>query len=168
MWRRLYLTFPDIEHTRHVSDELQHEGIKQEQMHAMNRDGGDLPGLPKANAEQQHDRVWFYEQLYWYSNLALFVAALLGFAIALATGATPWMFITAAIMLLTFLTGNYFASRIPHAHLNEMQEPLQHGEVVLMVDLPAEQVARIDHEVAHRHPEARGHVVGWIIPGLGI
>ncbi len=168
MWRRLYLTFPNSDQARQASDELEHEGVKREQMHAMSKEGGNLEGLPPSNSEQQHDRVWFYEQLYWYGNLALFAAALLGFMVALFTGAVGWAFFAAAIMLATFVGGNYFASNVPHAHLNEMTEPMQHGEVVLMVDLPAEQVATVDHAVGRRHPESGGHVVGWTMPGLGI
>ena len=168
MWRRLYLTFPNSDQARQASDELEHDGLERGQMHAMNKQGGNLEGLPPSNSGQQHDRVWFYEQLYWNGNLSLFAVALLGLVVALVTGATGWAIVTAAIMLITFVGGNYFASNLPHAHLNEMVEPMQHGEVVLMVDLPAEQVARVDHTVAQRHPEAGGHVVGWTMPGLGI
>lgn len=168
MWRRLYLSFPDTEHAKVVSDELEQQGIKREHMHAMNRDSGELDGLPPSNSEQQHDRVWFWERVYWSGNLALFGLALTGCIAALVSGTAGWALLCAAVMVLTFLGGNYFASEIPHAHLNEMREPLQHGEVVLMVDLPAAQVSSVDHSVAQRHPEAGGHVVGWTIPGLGI
>lgn len=168
MWRRLYLTFPNPEQARQASDELEHDGLKREQIHAMHSDGGNLEGLPPASSKQQHDRVWFYEQLYWNGNLALFAVALLGFIVAIYSGAGGWAIFTATVMLITFLGGNYFASNLPHAHLNEMVEPMQHGEVVLMVDLPAEQVAKVDHNVGRRHPESGGHVVGWTMPGLGI
>jgi hypothetical protein len=167
MWRRLYLTFPDTEHARVVTEELLQTGIKREQMHAMNRDSGKLPGLPETSDEQRNDNIWRWEQLYWNGNLALFALALVGFCVALINGATGWGFVTAGIMATTFLMGNYFASVIPHAHLNEMREPLQHGDVVLMVDLPAGQLLQVDHEVSHRHPEAGGHVVGWVMPGVG-
>jgi hypothetical protein len=168
MWRRLYLTFPDTEHARTVSDELQRAGIKREQMHAMNLDSGNLPGLPETSDEQRNDNIWLWEQRYWNSNLALFALALAGFIFALLNGATGWGIVTAAIMVTTFLMGNHFASEIPHAHLNEMREPLQHGDVVLMVDLPAGQLLRVDREISHRHPEAGGHVVGWAMPALGL
>jgi hypothetical protein len=167
MWRRLYLTFPDTDHARAVSDELQREGINAKQLHAMSREGGKLPGLPPSSSGQQHDRVWFWERLYWNGNLALFGIALLGLVVALFTGAFAWALFSVAIMLATFLGGKHFATEVPHAHLNEMREPMSHGEVVLMVDLPAEQLPRAE-QIAHRHPEAGGHVVGWTMPGLGI
>ncbi len=166
MWRRLYLTFPDSQHARQVTQELERDGIQPEQIHAMSRNGDDLQDLPAANDDQQRDRVWFWEQLYWYGNLGVFAAALVGFVAAAMYGDGSWMVVTAAIMLTTFLMGNHFASNIPHAHLNEMQGPLSHGEVVLMVDLPKEQVQKVDHDISHRHPEAGGHVVGWIIPEM--
>jgi hypothetical protein len=168
MWRRLYFSFPDTEHARQASHELQAAGVKQQQMHAMSRDGGALPGLPPSSEAQQGDRVWFWERLYWNGNLALFGVALLGFVVALFSGAGGWALLSVAVMLVTFLGGNYFASKIPHAHLNEMRESLRHGEVILMVDLPAEQVADVEHKIHRRHPEAGGDVVGWTLPGLGI
>lgn len=166
MWRRLYLTFPDADHARAVSQELEREGIKPGQMHAMDIHSGKLPGLPASSEAQRGDRVWFWEQLYWNGNLALFALALAGLITALIAGATGWAVVSVAIMATTFLMGHYFATRVPHAHLNEMHEPMQHGEVVLMVDLPAEQLWQVEHAVSRRHPEAGGHVVGWSIPGV--
>lgn len=168
MWRRLYLTFPDADHARAVSQELEREGIKRGQMHAMDNHSGKLPGLPTTSDAQRNDRVWQWEQRYWNGNLALFGIALIGFIVTLASAAYGWAIFTVAIMLATFLGGKHFAIEVPHAHLSEMREPMSHGEVVLMVDLPATQVARVDHAVARRHPEAGGHVVGWTLPGLGI
>ena len=168
MWRRLYLTFPDSDHARQACHELEQEGISREQMHALSGDGKGISDLPQATPEQRQDRVWFWEQFYWNGNLALFGVALIGFLIALFSGAYGWAIVTIAVMFATFLGGNYFASKLPHAHLNQVHEPLQHGEVVLMVDLPPEQVGRVDHAVARRHPEAGGHVVGWTMPGMGI
>ena len=165
MWRRLYLHLPEREQARQLSIELERAGINRKQIHALSRDGGELSDLPQATAAQQSDRVWFWEQLYWNGNLALFAVALLGFAVALFSGSLPWLLLTSGVMLFTFLGGNYFASQIPHAHLNEMREPLQHGEVVLLVDLPAQQLPRAE-AIARRHPEAGGHVVGWTMPGL--
>lgn len=167
MWRRLYLSFPDFNHAKAACDELIRGGIKRAQLHAISDKASSLPGLPYASDEQRRDRVWFWEQLFWNGNLVLFGMALLGFILALANGATGWALACAAVMLATFLGGNYFASELPHAHLNQMKEPLQHGEVVLLVDLPAEQVARVEHAITRHHPEAGGHVVGWTIPGAG-
>jgi hypothetical protein len=168
MWRRLYLNFPDSQHARDATRELEHAGIKREQMHAMTRHSGELPGLPATSDELRHDRVWRWETRYWNSNLALFGIALAGFIYALIAGVTGWAIFSAAVMLATFLTGNYFASHLPHAHLNEMREPLQHGDVILMVDVPAEQLLAVDQHISRRHPEAGGHVVGWAMPRLGV
>lgn len=167
MWRRLYLTFPDREHARQMSDELQREGFDRDQLHAMDRDSAEIPGLPPTTNDQQHDRIWFWEQLYWNGNLALFGVALVGFIVALLTAAYGWAIFTVAIMLATFVGGKHFASEVPHSHLNQMREPMSHGEVVLMVDMPVEQLPRAE-AIAHRHPEAGGHVVGWAMRGMAI
>lgn len=168
MWRRLYLNFPTPELARRLGDELQQAGIKREQIHAMGRDGTEVEGLPPLTEEQRRDRVWFWEQLYWNSNLVIFGIALLGFIVAMFYGSGSWMLLTAAIMLLTFLTGKHFATEVPHAHLNsEMSEPMHHGEVVVMVDMPQQDMARVE-EIAHHHRQAGGNVVGWSMPMFGL
>lgn len=167
MWRRLYLTFPDSDHARTANAELVASGVAPNHIHALAARDEDLQGLPPATAEQRSDQIWFWEQFYWNGNLAIFAIALLGLIAAVVMGSVGAALIALAVMALTFFSGNYFASNIPHAHLNEMREPLSHGEVVLMVDLPPEQVRQVDDEVRHHHPEAGGHVVGWSLPTLG-
>jgi hypothetical protein len=66
-----------------------------------------------------------------------------------------------AVMLTTFVAGNRFAARLPHAHLTDLRVPLECGEVVLLVDVPTCQVQEIEHLLGERHPELGVGGVGW-------
>lgn len=50
---------------------------------------------------------------------------------------------------------------VHNVHLNEFREALQHGEILLMVDVPVRRVAEIEDLVYHRHPEVTVGGVGW-------
>jgi hypothetical protein len=43
-----------------------------------------------------------------------------------------------------------------------------HAEVLLLVDVPVRQVARIEERVQRRHPEAAAGGVGWSIAVLPV
>jgi len=45
---------------------------------------------------------------------------------------------------------------------------LEHGEVVLLVDVPFQRVREIEHLVAEPHPEIGVGGVGWTIEAFGI
>lgn len=168
MWRRLYLTFPDRDHAISAAQELQRGGIDRSQMHAIDRSGMPIHGLPAANDGQFADRVWTWEQLYWNGNLALFGIALLGLVAALFNASYGWAIFCVAVMAVTFFSGKYFAENIPHSHLANLKETMEHGEVVLMIDVPQDRVNVIDREMSRHHPETGGHLVGWSMPQLGM
>jgi hypothetical protein len=122
--------------------------------------------LPPATAEQRRDRTWSLEATYWRANLALFFLALAGLLAALYAGKPIPALLALGIMVLTFVIGERFAIRVPHAHLGEQSVPLHHGEVVLMVDVPASKVHNVEQAVSRRHPEVGVGGVGWHIRGL--
>ena len=70
--------------------------------------------------------------------------------------------------IATFIAGERFAVKLPHAHLTDLRVPLEHGEVVLLVDVPFERVREIEHLVAERHPEIGVGGVGWTIEAFGV
>lgn len=168
LYRRLYFLFPDAEHARGVSRELTQAGVDEQQIHAVARDDVDLSALPAATVRQRQDAAGRIESVAWNSNLALFAAAAVALLASLFLQSL-WLAIGAlAVMAATFLGGAWFALRVPDVHLDEFREAMRHGEIVLMVDVPAKRVAEIENLVHRRHPEANVGGVGWSIEGLGI
>jgi hypothetical protein len=168
MDRRLYLTFPTASQARRAVADLERLGIPTSRMHAIAKAGTALDGLPRATEGQKHDQVWRLERLFWHGNLGIFALAAVGLAVAWFTSSPTGMVVAAAIMLTTFLAGNRFAVRLPHAHLADLRVPLEHGEVVLLVDIPLRQVQEVEHLLGERHPELGVGGVGWTSKILGV
>jgi len=166
MERRIFFAFPEPAQARSAVNELVAAGIPRTDIHAVAFDPQAVADLPPATAEQRRDRTWGLETTYWRANLALFFVALVGLVAALYAGMPILAMLALGIMVLTLLTGEHFAVRLPHAHLDEQSVPLHHGEVVLMVDVPNSRVHDVEQAVSRRHPEVGVTGVGWHIHGL--
>ena len=166
MERRIFFAFPEPRQARSAVNELLAAGIARTDIHAVALDPQTVADLPPANVEQRRDRTWRLETAYWQANLALFFIALVGLLAALYAGKPILAMFALGIMVLTFITGERFAVRLPHAHLDEQSVPLHHGEVVLMVDVPESRVQDVAQVVSRRHPEVGVGGVGWHIHGL--
>jgi hypothetical protein len=168
MVRRLYLTFPTSSQAARAVADLQGAGVREDHMHAVARPGTNLSGLPRATEGQKHDQVWRLERPFWYANLGVFALAALGLATAVFAWSPAGMVASVVVMLATFIAGERFAVKLPHAHLADLRVPLEHGEVVLLVDVPFQRVREIEHLVAERHPEIGVGGVGWTIEAFRV
>lgn len=167
MKRRLYFLLPDTEHTRAVVDELEASGIDRKHLHVIAAQGVDLKGLPAATANQRRDLGARLETLIWAGNLVLFFIALLALIVLGLTQASwYWLLLPLAVMLTTFLAGLEFTTHIPNVHVSEFSDAIHHREILLMVDVPVRQVARVEELVHRHHPEAVTGGVGWQIDAL--
>jgi len=168
MVRRLYLAFPTRSQAARAVADLQGAGVRRDHMHAVAKPGTDLSGLPRATEGQKHDQVWRLERLFWYGNLGVFALAALGLATAVFAWSPVGMVASVLVLLAAFIAGERFAVKLPHAHLADLRVPLEHGEVVLLVDVPFQRVREIEHLVAERHPETGVGGVGWTIEAFGV
>ena len=138
-------------------------------MHVIAAQGVDLEGLPDATRNQRQDLGARLEAIAWDGNLMLFFIALLALIVlALMQVSWYWLLFPLAAMLATFLAGMEFTRRLPHVHLSEFTDAIHHREILLMVDVPMGQVARVE-ELVHRHPpEVVAGGVGWHADALHI
>ena len=167
MLRRLFFLLPDTEHAQRIVDELVVRGVLLRRMHAIAKDV-DLGSLPEATERQKRDTKFRLEWLIWNTNLMLFVFAVIIFIASLVLGSVLWAALSLFVMLLTFISGEQFAVKVPDVHLTEYTDAIAHGEVLLMVDVPVYRVAEIEGFVHHHHPEAAIGGVSWTIDTLGI
>jgi hypothetical protein len=169
MKRRLYFLLPDTEHALAVVSELEARGIERTFMHAIAGRGGDVNGLPVATRMQRNDLGARIERYLWDGNLVLFFMALVTL-VMLAVLSPPWwwLLLPAGIMLVSFLTGLEFVMHTPNVHLAEFQSAMQHREILMMIDVPAGQVAEVEETVHRRHPEAITGGVGWSVDALQV
>jgi len=169
MKRRLYFLLPDTLHARELVQELQQHGIERRHIHAIAGQGVDPGDLPQATPQQRGDMAARIEQVLWLGNLTVFFMALLLLIImALLQSGWFWLLLPAGIMLVSFLAGLGFTSRVPNVHLAEFRDALRHAEVLLLVDVPIRQVARVEELVHRSHPEAAAGGVGWSLADLPV
>jgi hypothetical protein len=169
MKRRLYFLLPDAEHARVVVNELEARGIERNFIHAIAGRGGNANGLPGASRMQRNDLGARIEHYLWGGNLALFFLALIALVVfALLPLSWWWLLLPAGIMLVSFLTGLEFVMYTPNVHLAEFQSAMRHREILLMIDVPAGQVADVEETVHRRHPEAITGGVGWSVNALQV
>jgi hypothetical protein len=168
MKRRLYFLLPDNAHARVVVKELESRGIERKFMHAIAGRGGNTSGLPGTSQMQRNDGGAVIERYLWGGNLALFFMALIALVVLALLPLGWWWLLPAGIMLVSFLTGLEFVMRTPNVHLAEFQSAMHHREILLMIDVPARQVAEVEEVVHRRHPEAIAGGVGWSLDALHV
>ena len=167
MLRRLFFLFPDEEHAQSVVDKLVDIDISKRRIHAITL-GKKLKTLPEATKRQKNDTAFRAQSILWNFNLLLFAFATIVFFISLVVGELFWIIAALAIMVVTFFVGEQFVVRVPDVHLSEFTDALSHGEILLMVDVPAARVAEIEDFIHRRHPEAVVGGVGWSLDAFGI
>ncbi len=169
MKRRLYFLIPDTGHAQAVVDDLDAFGINTAAMHVLAKPGIDLGDLPVATGRQRADTGARLETILWDGNLAIYFLALFALiAMLYLQFAWYWLLLPAAVMVVTFLMGIIFTSRVPNVHLSEFRDAMHHGELLLMVDVPLWQVQRVETLVHTQHPEATAGGVSWHIDALRI
>ena len=168
MDRRLYFLLPDRAHALLVVEELNNSGISSEHIHALGDRRTRLDDLPTASLRQATDSASRLEKFLWNANLVSFALALCVFmALLLTLNWSGWLLAPIVIMVANFLAGLSFTS-VPNTHLGEFQDALAHGEILLMVDVPETEVAKVEQQVHHQHPEAATGGVGWTAAALGL
>lgn len=167
MERRLYFLLPDVAHARAVVAKLETYGIERKYTHVIAAKEIDLEGLPLASPNQRMDLGARLETIFWDGNLVLFSLALLALIVLMLVNVNGlWLVLAATIMLVTFIVGVGFTKYIPNVHLSEFADALRHQEILLTVDVPVGQVARVVTLIHHNHPEAINGGVGWHINAL--
>lgn len=168
MLRRLNYLFPNNYQVHAVVDELVINGIDFSRMHTLAKESVDLSGLPPATAHQRSNIGAKLESWFWNTNLIVFFMALVLMLISAA--ASKWYLVLLGLIVCaaTVSLGNYFARKIPKAHLDQFRGELSHGEILLMVDVPHWRLYEIEQIITRHHPEANPGGVGWTIEALHI
>lgn len=166
MRRRLYFLLPDLPSARQVVDELLLARIEARHIHILARRGMDIGDLPEASVFQKTDVVH---------------GAQTGMALGACAGALGWALLVAfppdgfnlqlGTILIAALLGAMFGlwvaslvgASVPNSQLTQFQMWIEHGKLLLMVDVPFGHAERITELVKHRHPEA---VPGGIEPTI--
>jgi hypothetical protein len=166
--RRLYFVVSDEPQAVQIVTDLETAGVERRHIHSIAGKGMTLEKLPAANEHLRRDTVWLLQRILWAGNLVLFALGAIGIIVSVTQGSTIGALLSFAAMALTLTAGVLFATRVPDTHLDEFRGVLAHSEVLLMVDVPPQQVADIEELIRRRHPEATAGGTGWTIEALQI
>jgi len=161
--RRLYYLLPTTQQAEQMCADLCYAQIATQQLHAVVRNASTIRGVADIHTMDEIDRDEQLERKVWAANLLLFFLALLIFIALLLFAPSSWLLVPLLLMLITFGAGCYFALRVPNVHLREFIPALAHGEVLMMVDVPATKMVDVDHLVHRQHPEAITGGVCWTL-----
>jgi hypothetical protein len=158
MRRRLYFMLPDVRSARSLLDKLLLARIEERHMHFCARDGALLSDMPEANFLQKTDIVQGAE-------LGMLVGGCAGmFAGMLLVWFPPdGLHIQSIAILVAALGGALFgawasgmaAAAAPSSRLKSFADGIEHGQVLLMLDVPFRRIDEIENLVLQRHPDAK-------------
>lgn len=155
--RRLFFLIPNIDLTEVIITELEEQGIAHSHLHVVAGITQPLKGLPEANVWQRTELAHGLEWGTGIGGTAGLLGGLLTIAFppggvvlgggALLIGAAAGAGVGAAILGL--MKGH------EHNHqLDDFKYEIEHGEILLMVDLPKSDIDRITESILQHHPEA--------------
>ena len=155
--RRLFFLIPTIELTSTLVAELEQQGIPPRHLHVVAAINQSLEGLPEVSVWQKTELAHGLEWGTGIGGTAGLLGGLLTVAFppggivlgggALLIGAAAGAGVGAA--MLGLMKGH------EHNHqLDDFKQQIEHGEILLMVDVPKTDVDRITDSILSHHPEA--------------
>jgi hypothetical protein len=155
--KRLYFLLPDVDTARRIVDELLLAHIPYEHIHVLARADTPLEQLPEAGIAQRTDLVPAIER-------GLAVGGSVGVVAGLIALAFPPAGLVAAggAILFGALGGAGFGAwasamvgvSLPNSRLARFEEAIEQGMILMMVDVPKNQVEDFEDMIREHHPEA--------------
>lgn len=169
MRRRLYFLSPDLSHARQMFNHLLLARIETRHIHVLAKEGMDLGDLPEANVSQKSDIVHGAEQ-------GIISGGLTGLLLGLVVFHFPpeGMSFSYGIILMMFLLGAGFGiwvssligSGLPNSKLRAFRCDIDKGKILMMVDVPVEDMEKVTVLMKEQHPEAAPRGIDPTMPAF--
>ena len=152
--RRLYFLLPDLAMTHTVVDELLLARIEERHIHIIAKEGTQLGDLPEASLVQKSDFVPAMER-------GVAMGGATGVVAGLAALAFPGVVIGGGALLAMGLAGaglgawmgGMIGMDVDNSHIKQFEGAVQSGAILVLVDVPKDQVNRIQDLIKKHHPE---------------
>ncbi len=160
MYRRLFFLFPNKEDAQKAVQNLMSIKISLRQMHVLSKPGANLEGLPAPSPNQRRDMHTKIEDTLWNLNLGIFFTALIIFVASFINANFILCAIAFLVMAATYWTGYYYLTK-PTIHLSGFHAAFEHNEILLMVDIPKNQISTVERVVHNKCPSASEEGISW-------
>lgn len=167
--RRVYFLVPDPATASSIVDELLVARVPEKHIHVLAREGTPLGNLPEAGLAQKSDLIPAVERGLGLGGATGTLAGLV--AIAVPGGAVVS---AGAIVLSLALAGGAVGAwvssmigvSVNSRRLKPYEQAIETGDLLMMVDVPAQRVAEIEQMIERLHPGARPEGVEPDIPAF--
>ena len=157
MTRRLYFLLPDVERCEALVNDLEDHGIPERHMHVVASIEQTIEGLPEAGMLQKT------ELLHW-MEIGLGLGGTAGLLGGLLVVSFPpsGLVIGGGALLATTVLGAGFGAVVSslmksHEHnhgVDHFEQAIEQGELLLLVDVPRDEVEAVKALIMGHHPEA--------------
>ena len=152
--RRIYFLSPNLETTHKIVDELRAEGIEDRHMHILAKRDTPLEDMPEASEFQKTDFIPAVERGAALGGTTGLLAGLVGPILGI-------LFFGATIgAIMSGLAG----LQVGNSRVKQYEEAIEHGELLVMVDIPKERIDAISQLIIKHHPTAQFEGIEPLLP----
>lgn len=155
--RRIYFLLPNVESARGIIDELLVKRIEWRHIHVLANPGVTLEDLPQATLAQRSDLLPALAR----GTAAGGVTGVLAGLVAMAFPPAGLTIAGGAVVLIALASAGFGAWTatmigvgVPNTRLKRFENAIDHGELLMMVDVGKNRVEEIEEVVRSHHPEA--------------
>ena len=157
MRRRLYFVLPNVKTARAVFNKLLLTRIEQQHIFFLAKDGVELGDLPEATMLQKSDELHGLAQGLVIGGATGALAGIVAvvfppFGMMMGLGVILAMSVVGAVV--GFWASGMIASAVPNTRLKRFSKDMEQGKILLMVDVPKNQIKEISRIIREQHPDA--------------
>jgi len=168
MRRRLYFLLPDVNTSRQIVNELLLARVDIGHIHVMARNGISMTDLPEANIMQKSDLVYGFERgllIGGFTGIIAGIVASLSPSLGLGGGGLILATAFAGAAIGAWSSG-MIGSDVINSRVKPFEKAMENGQILLMVDVPKDDVDTINQMVKNHHPEIHTEKVDPTIPAF--
>jgi hypothetical protein len=155
--RRLYFLVPNVDSAKQIVDELLLARVEERHIHVIAKEGTPMQDLPEATLAQSSDVVPAFER-----GLAVGGATGILAGVVAVTFPPAGLVLGGGAVLGIALAGAGFGAlastmigvSAPNSRLKKFEEAVEAGELLMLIDVPKDKVAKIEELIVGHHPEA--------------
>lgn len=158
--RRLYFLVPDVESAKTIVNELLLARVEERNIHVVAKDHHALEEahIPEAGLFEESDFIPALER-----GLAVGGGTGLVAGIAAVTFPPAGLVLGGGAILATSLLGaglgawvaSMIGVSVPNSHLQKFHDAVEEGQLLMLIDVPKDQVENITNLIKDHHPEAK-------------
>ena len=163
--RRIYFLAPNIEVTHKIVDELRTLGIEDHHLHILAKRDTPLEDLPEATEFQKTDFIPAVERGAALGATTGLLAGLVGLRFAgFAIAGAPVLGVLVFGGTIGAMMSGLAGLQVGNSKVKKYEEAIENGELLVMVDIPKEQIDEISKVIIKHHPDAEFEGIEPLLP----